>query len=867
MSLRAEVAQSPKPIVERLWKRFDFKPNESQREAILHSEGPLFLPAGPGSGKTRVLLWRVTNLVLTHEVDLKEIYLSTFTEKAALQLREGLRTFLGAASEETGRPFDLARMYIGTVHSLCQRMLIERDFQPNRTRGRAPALLDDLDQYLFVNKSATWARLLQAAGLEPSTAHGILNAYLGGRGQSKHAAASSTIAFFNRLSEECIEPAAIDVSSDPELERVVKMYGEYRAQLAASGTRLTDFSLLQQEALAVLERGAHTGEVFRHVIIDEYQDTNTAQERIFFRLASKHRNICVVGDDDQALYRFRGATVENFVRFPERCRKHLGVAPREIPLDTNYRSRPDVVEFYGRFLNQCDWKRPKGGSYRVESKKIRPHRKERGAAVVSSAAAPPEAVAAEIAALVKKLIRTKRVADPNQIAFLYPSLKSEQVHRMMDALEAKGLRVYAPRAGSFLATPEATAMLGLFALVFGRPARGPYRGEYWNYYNWLDAAEAEGERLSKLDPMLESFIDARRAEVQRSEADYRRLLDLVARKKWDLDAGYVPKAQQRRLAECPGLSDEARRRIGSARFNLAVDRRIAEGNPLKLKYVLKRATSADWSLLDLFYQFTLFEHFAAMFDAAQRSVDPDEGPVCNLSLLSGYISRFMEQRAPTIAGDLLMESRLQNMFFGSYLYALHLRGESEYEDAEDPFPKGRIPFLTIHQSKGLEFPVVVLGNPRKDPKTQRLEQIFDPLLAGSGREPLARMAEFDMMRMFYVALSRAKNLLVIANFRSRGNRINPQFNALLGNVPEISAFDTASVPTAAIESEAAPKVYSYTGDFLAYQRCPRQYLIFRKFDFVPSRSQTMVFGTLVHRTLDDLHQLLIGARHSTAQTQ
>jgi DNA helicase-2/ATP-dependent DNA helicase PcrA len=857
------VAAADHDLIETLWKRFSFQPNPNQRDAILHTEGPLFLPAGPGSGKTRVLLWRVTNLIVGHGLDPREVYLATFTEKAALQLREGLRSILAAATEETGRPYDLARMYIGTVHALAQRMLVERDFQPDRRRARAPTLLDELDQYLLVNQSRTWQQLLVAGGYEKGEAHGAINTYFGNPSRAKHHAASNCMAFFNRLSEECIDPSKIDTSKDSDLARLVAMYSEYLALLRGDRRKLTDFSLLQQDALSLLERHQPTESFFRHVIIDEYQDTNTVQERIFFRLARGHKNICVVGDDDQALYRFRGATVENFVQFPDRCRRSLGLAPREIPLDTNYRSRANIVGFYDNFMKQCDWRRPgtRGGAYRLESKQIQPFRRGTDPAVVATTGAAPALVCDEIAALVAQLIASGKIADPNQIAFLYPSLKSEQVQRMIGALERIGLKVYAPRAKSFLETPEATDILGLFAVILGRPQRGAYLGEYKNYYDWLDHAEARGRQLAQAHPLLLSFVKDRRAEVDTATADYQRLLDFVATKRWDVDESYDPKTQKRGLAETPGLSEAARRRIGSARFNYAVDRRIREGVPLKLKYVLKRATSVEWSLLDLFYQLTLFEHFGVMFDAAQRTTDPDEGPVCNLALLTGYISRFMEQRAPTVAGDLLREGSLQRMFFGSYLYALHRRGESEFEDAEDPFPKGRLPFLTIHQAKGLEFPIVVLGNPRKQKRLQRTEEIVYGLLeASDDREPLDRIPEFDTMRMFYVALSRAKNLLVIANFQSRGNYINDEFKSLVVKLPIAAKLDVGSVPKAESEKQETPRIYSYTGDFMAYKRCPRQYLIFRRFDFVPSRSQTMIFGTLVHRTLDDLHQILIGAR-------
>jgi len=103
--------------IEDLWAEADFAPNPSQRHAILHTAGPLFLTAGPGSGKTRVLLWRTVNLIVFHEVKPEAIFLSTFTEKAAFQLKEGLRALLGLVTNRTGKPYDISKMYVGVTFS------------------------------------------------------------------------------------------------------------------------------------------------------------------------------------------------------------------------------------------------------------------------------------------------------------------------------------------------------------------------------------------------------------------------------------------------------------------------------------------------------------------------------------------------------------------------------------------------------------------------------------------------------------------------------------------------------------------------------------------------------------------------------
>ena len=354
-------ASSQPLTIERLWAQAAFQPNPAQRDAILHVDGPLYLPAGPGSGKTRVLLWRTLNLIVFHDVPPDAIYLSTFTEKAARQLKEGLRGLLGLASNFTGRPYDISQMYVGTVHSLCQRLIMDRRFYMDRQRGRPPVLVDELGQYFHLYRPSRWEAFVQAAGLDGDPVRDI-NALFEEHQHpgSRHYAVTHTLALFNRLSEECLTPDQIaPLVADPTLAGLVRMYAAYLDSLRPTGQPAsTDFALLQQEALRVLDGHDGAEPVFQHVIVDEYQDTNSIQERLFFRLAEGSRNLCVVGDDDQALYRFRGATVENFVQFSQRCMAAFGVAPTTIPLDTNYRSRRRIVDFYTGFVGQCDWRNP-----------------------------------------------------------------------------------------------------------------------------------------------------------------------------------------------------------------------------------------------------------------------------------------------------------------------------------------------------------------------------------------------------------------------------------------------------------------------------------------------------------------------------
>jgi DNA helicase-2/ATP-dependent DNA helicase PcrA len=842
-----------------LFARVAFKPNPNQRQAIEHVDGPLFLVAGPGSGKTRVLLWRVVNLIVVHGVEPEAIFLSTFTEKAAKQLLDGLIALLGVASEHTGRPYDLSGMYVGTVHSLCHRLLQDRTLVPGRERAPVPAVLDALDQYFELASGSFWREAKERLGFEGDVP--ALREVLSGHFEppvsaSRHKAVVNLQSVFNRLSEENLDPADLLDHAPDEIAPLFRLYGLYRERL---GGKRVDLSLLQQAAFRVLLTHEATTGRFQHVIVDEYQDTNTIQERVFFRLAGGSKNVCVVGDDDQALYRFRGATVENFVQFPARCAAALGIEPRRIELGINYRSRRGIVDAYTSFITKLDWARPAGGQFRLHDKGVRAHSGDDGVAVVASTPGKPESIVEEIAGLVRRLVDDGVVADPNQIAFLFPTLKSTIVEKYEEALNRVGLRVYAPRAKRFLEADEPTLVMGLLGRVLGRPPRNDEfdRGEYADFHTWLDSATHLADDAMRQDPGLAAFVQERRADLDALKRDFAALHAVLERNGWtDADA-YEPATHKRALLGAAGLSADARRALGGVGLDKLFRERFAGGTPLTLRNVINRGTTADWGLLDLFYRFLGFEQLRAMIDLADGGVD--EGPTCNLALTSQLLARYVDTFPALITGAGLATGMLQNGFYHAFLFALFRLGEGEYEDAEDPFPRGRIPFLTIHQSKGLEFPVVVLGSARTNRRTRRVEEIVRSLLPEGG-EPLDRMPHFDAMRMFYVALSRAKNLLVVAHAKGQGQKVDAEFHELLDSAVRIPEFDPSSVPAAREEVEDVARRFSYTGDYLAYQRCPRQYMLFERYGFAASRTQTMFFGSLVHATIEDLHHRMISVR-------
>ena len=853
------------PPIEQFWKQKNFTPTKKQEEAILHVDGPLFLTAGPGSGKTRVLLWRTLNLIVYNNILPEEIFLSTFTEKAALQLVEGLRSLLALVSDSTKKHYDTSKMSIGTVHSICQKIVQDRRFSENLERRKSQSLLDGLGQYFFLYNSKNWQELTTVLGkaeLEPAQRQ--INNYFGHDSGSKHNAVQHCITLFNRFSEESIDPSRIRIK-DPNQKVLLELYQKYLDLLAREENPTVDFSLMQKSAIAAISNCSNSSKVFKHVIIDEYQDTNAIQEKIFFALSNGHKNICVVGDDDQSLYRFRGATVENLVKFEERCKNHLGINPHTIDLNTNFRSRAKIVDFYKQFIETEDWSYGKGKKdfYRVTGKNIKPYSTDTKPSVVVSEHAKAEEVYDEIAKFVKRLKENDKIDNYNQVAVLFPSMKgwdgpSTRVAGFIKAFNENDIPFYAPRGGRFLEVQESVDVFGLLMAIFGKPSFSHQSKGLQNYCQWMDRCETRADELMEQDEYLKIYVANRKQELDIILKDYEILLQVTNKKRWDLPNEFIEE-MIRPLASAAGLSTKAIKALTNSYFINSIKVRREHKRPFTLGNVINRATSVDWTVLDLFYQLNGFKHFRKMYDLAQSG--QDEGPICNLGLITQYLDRFMDQSSPILTASFVKDGKFTRVFFGSFNYALFRLSESEYEDAQDPFPKGRVPFLTIHQAKGLEFPVVVMGSVYKEERQDHfIEETIRSFIDKKG-EPLDKISRFDVMRMFYVALSRPQNLLVLPDY-THGKAKHEAFKTVMDAVklPKIAEFDINTLPKAKQKDEDLGSTYSYTGDFLEYQKCPRSYMVFRKYGFAPSRSQTMFFGSLVHTTIEDLHYFLINER-------
>ncbi len=283
--------------------------NPSQQEAVTHTDGPLLIFAGAGSGKTRVLTHRIAYLIGRKGVRPRNILAVTFTNKAASEMRERLNSLIGGQSTR--------EMWVGTFHAVCARLLRERGEAIGLPRDFV--VFDDGDQIILVKECLHQLNL-----------------------DDRQYPPRACLALISQAKEKLIAPESFPRQFSGVFEGVVgKIYTLYQEKLSLN--RALDFDDLIMRACRLLEQRedvrAHYQDKFRYVLVDEFQDVNHAQYMLTRLLSDKHQNLCVVGDDDQSIYGWRGADVSIILAFE---RDYSGA--RTVKLEQNYRSTKNILD-------------------------------------------------------------------------------------------------------------------------------------------------------------------------------------------------------------------------------------------------------------------------------------------------------------------------------------------------------------------------------------------------------------------------------------------------------------------------------------------------------------------------------------------
>lgn len=282
--------------------------NEPQREAVLHTDGPLLILAGAGSGKTRVLTHRIAYLIDERGVNPWNILAITFTNKAAEEMRQRVDSLVSFGAES---------IWVSTFHSACVRILrrfIDRLGYDNRF-----TIYDTDDQKTLMKEVCRKVDI-----------------------DTKVYKERNLLAAVSSAKNEMILPDEFELNAGGDFGqlKIAKVYREYEAQLKANNA--LDFDDLLVKTVQLLETQPdvleYYQERFRYIMVDEYQDTNTVQFRLVRLLAGKYRNLCVVGDDDQSIYKFRGANIRNILDF-----EHEFPDAHVVRLEQNYRSTGNIL--------------------------------------------------------------------------------------------------------------------------------------------------------------------------------------------------------------------------------------------------------------------------------------------------------------------------------------------------------------------------------------------------------------------------------------------------------------------------------------------------------------------------------------------
>ena len=752
--------------------------NEKQRAIVSHQQGPLLIIAGPGSGKTQSLTLRALNLLLCGHARPDELILCTYTEKAAYEMQDRIIDM----AKKTQYSGDLSQLKISTIHGLCNHFISKHlHYTPLNDNYET---LNEFAQQLFI-----FDRLNEICTQQTK-------AFFQELWGAQWSITKKLQHFFDKIVEELIFdkmkakfPAIRRYPTESDTLQCYLTHAYNKYQRLLKQTNCVDFAHLQKCVYTLLTSPRTLPIVtkdIRYILVDEYQDTNYIQDQILIRLASAtgSNNICVVGDEDQALYRFRGATVRNILefekKFPE-CKK--------IELIVNYRSHPKIIDFCNQWITSTDWSNSSTDSRTFRTNKtilpVDDRHYDEYQAVFSIMSEDPYGEAEQFAEIVHTLKKQGKIHDYNEVALLLYSVQGEMSDIYREALKTKGIPAFCPRARMLFAQEEIRLLVGCFS-------------DLLEYQAIEQNSVVEGDKLT----------------------------------------GYIRDCEVQVLQQYQ-LFPELEKLVHSIKDEVLYEEE-GDQRPEKL-------------LADYFYRLLFTEPFVTFLR--------DESKLYNLAIFSQLLQTFRSRYNITKQNSFKIVS---TNFFNTFLCLLYADGVNQYENSQRPFPEGHVQIMTIHQAKGLEFPVIAVGRlDKRPPKPDRKDKCLQNLYHLGPFEPERHIPAFDIRRLYYVAFSRAKNVLILMASR----KPDVHFTHTLQSTPDyfVAKDMLQSIKAPAGEKKhILPKPrYGFTSHIQMYKTCPRQFQFFHEYNFTPVHSGEMFFGLLIHQTLEKIHQTILTGR-STA---
>jgi len=760
------------------------KLNPQQREAVEAVDGPVLILAGAGSGKTRVITHRIAYLIEQRGAAPDSILAVTFTNKAAAEMGQRVEKLIGHSS--------LARPLISTFHSFCVRLL-RRDIEALRVGNegltRTFAIYDEADQQAVVKA------VMRRMGLD-----------------DKQLTPRVVLSKISWAKNHMIDPQEYFLqSADPISERVAHVFEGYRRELHRANA--LDFDDLLLEAVRLLKVSREVRERcqrrWRWVMVDEYQDTNRPQYELMKLLAGEHRNVCVVGDEDQSIYSWRGADIRNILEFEKDF-----PGAKTVRLEQNYRSTQIILEAASSVVAR-----------NAQRKGKRLWTSREGGALIGYYEAPDgENEALFIADYIQKYRRRagEEQAEP-KCAVLYRT--NSQSRLVEEAMRRYGIGYTMVGGFSFYERAEIKDLLSYLKLVqnphdsiaLQRVVNTPARGIGKTTMETAEriALETGASLWTAISRALEEKLLPARAlsaleGFRRIITDARAMLAPGFAEKLAADVAAEPaEAALETLAAAadPGTSFEFGDEV-QAKLALTHGDDLAEG------------TDFTPAMSSVFSEEPPVPHAAAGPESEESRAESGfraTGGAATLPELikflidrTGYIRSLEEEGTPEAF------SRIENLReLANAAQDAEERGETLAEfldhaalvsDADQYDPEARVTLMTLHAAKGLEFPLVVLAG---------MEEGLFPHSRTLNDPPQME----EERRLCYVGLTRAMDALAVtrARYRRRYGNAMPE--------PTIPSRFLAEIPQQLIEdlSGGRGRVSSWGGYAAGYSEAPSQF--------------------------------------------
>jgi DNA helicase-2/ATP-dependent DNA helicase PcrA len=858
----------------------EFQLNEDQkRVAEYNGEKPLFIDAGPGSGKTRVLIERVKYLVNKKGVDPETLLIITFSNKSANELIKRLMDKNTGLSIE-----DVNKMHISTIHSFCFTLLIDNGFSYE-------VLDEDERNLMYIYKNLKYLGFADEKFFKKRHTSVLVKKFneftrfkvnidkFEKYVQDNFLVSEEYIDFIKKTQEEKQETYYFpekEVNDNKDFKEswyngrynnIANAYRIYLKFLEREG--FIDYSLLQSKALNLLNKNPNllNSLKYKNILIDEFQDTDPIQMKIFSKLWENSNSLAVVGDVDQSIYGFRGANVIFFNEFLENFDAEL------IKLRTNYRSTENIIDFSENFI--------KNDRSSFSKKHLHSYQKNKGPdqSVYYAISDDKTSEAIKMSKLIKYLKESGKIANYSDVGILTRSIKGK-IHELTKSLKDENIPFDAVGNKNLSDQDEIKSILLLIYYLIENNEK-PYIRNQWER-DWLNLRGFASESFNSVkmlklsektrEILLKIYEEYENEVIQVEKEVYKEMtgkssristFEGVFKRDEEILIEIFNKVKKPLISQFSvkdlinlGVEDEYDLKFFSKLYELK-NKIIKEKNNSDLKYY-KMTT-----LLEIYYKLLAITGYLEI-DFLEDENNIKE--LFNLSILSNTIYK-IEQ--------VITRSSVETLFW--YLYHNLSNYSSVSVDSGD-----EVQIMTAHASKGLEFPVVIVYGLEKDKFPMKFKD-DEYSLTGSFGLPLfptpfkfygyeqetdldkkEKNYSLEERRILYVAMTRAEDILILSQRKNRQEEL-----------PEIEGIDFDSIPLILDDYSILPKTQlklkeneneikekelelkelelSYTS-IQNYILCPFKYYLKSKFNFKEDDNIYIKKGNITHQLLHKIHK-------------